>query len=195
MQFILPHKASFITYDKDVKIFDDRKKEFYFFKWDYEREYLLFNLPKGKYYTENKIQKIKNFDFTLNELPPPETNSYQIIKKINIIPASNNHKGSIIIDTINGKADIYYDKSLDDLPYFCKDFIIGHELGHLYYISEDLCDVYSRNLLLKLGYNPSQLNKAIAKTLPLLTAEAHHRYELSLSDNKNAKPKELYINK
>ncbi len=188
MKIIIPNRQSFYTFDKNIRIYDNRGIEFYFYDWN-NKKYHLFNLPKGTYYTENKIYKSpQQFFYTEAELPPPENDAYLKISKVYLIPETNHRKGSIVIDPIKKYARISYDYRLDKLPYYCKDFVIGHELGHLRYISEDLCDRYSRNLLTSLGYNPSQLNKAIKQTLEFRNFETEHRIEISKYDNKNYKP-------
>lgn len=189
-KIICPYKQSFYTADKSIRIYDERLQEFYFYDVDLNKDVQFFNLPKGEYYTGNNIYLLKENQFYYNEIdmPPPENDAYLYVKKVYIKPSTNDRKASIFIDKENGYSTIIYDKKLDLLPYYCKDFVIGHELGHLKYISEDVCDRYSRNLLTKLGYNPSQLNKAVKQTLEFRSSEATHRIEISKNDNKNYKP-------
>ena len=181
----IPKKTTFYTYVSPIIINDDRGKEFYFYQWDNDRfNYQLFNLPKGKYYSKYPIfLSDVNLEFAKIPNEPPEKDDYLRIKKIYIKEGNNPHKASIYIYSYKPFATIIYDKSLNEQPYYVKDFILAHELGHLYYHTEEYCDRFARNLCLSLGYNPSQLNKAIEYSLNNFTDTSNHRIIISKSDN------------
>jgi hypothetical protein len=42
---------------------------------------------------------------------------------------------------------------------------IAHEIGHYYYYSENKCDNFAKNKMLKMGFNPSQIAKSIHEAL------------------------------
>ena len=187
MQKIVVHtKTTFYTYHNPILITDNRGKEFYFYKWDNTKfSKQCFNLPKGIYYSKYPVFKC-DYEINFEKIPneKPEKDDYKRIEKILLKKTKNPHKATIYIFENKPVAIIEYDASLDEKPYYIKDFIIGHELGHLYYETEALCDRFSRNLCLSLGYNPSQLNKAIEYTLTSFTKEGNHRISISHSDNK-----------
>jgi hypothetical protein len=181
----VPYKTTFYTLVSPILITNEKGKEFYFYEWDNDRfNYQLFNLPKGKYYSKYPVflsDVVLNFQKIPNE--PPEKEDYLRIKKIIIKEGKNSHKASIYIYTNKPYATIIYDSSLNNEPSYIKDFILGHELGHLYYKTEEFCDRFSRNLCLSLGYNPSQLNKAIEYSLNYFSNNGNHRINISKTDN------------
>lgn len=92
----------------------------------------------------------------------------QFYGKIKIIWEDNPNKCSVSFD--GGNATFYFDHSFKNFPDFVCVWICGHELAHFLYkgqkqFSEKMCDNYSANMLLELGYNPSQITAAINMAL------------------------------
>lgn len=60
---------------------------------------------------------------------------------------------------------IFFDKSYLEKPIpFCY-FTLFHEFGHQFYKTEEYADMYSRNKMLKMGFNQSQVGEAIIDLL------------------------------
>lgn len=128
-----------------------------------------FNLPIGKFEIKyGNIEKLNEpIKYKKIKLPYPNnvTNFYG---KIKIIWETNPYKCSV--DFSGGNATFYFDPSFKDFPDFVVVWICGHELAHFLYkgqkqFSEKMCDNYSSNMLLDLGYNPSQITAAINMAL------------------------------
>ena len=120
------------------------------------------NLPKGKYFVNGGIEVCKPLTFVIPEFPKkereiiPDTIEYSFNKDPN--KATNRFtplKGSINIDPF-----IMY-----DLPAFCKRFVYLHEIAHYYFTTESKCDKTAVIMMLKGGYMPSQILKAVELTL------------------------------
>jgi len=113
-----------------------------------------FNLPPGKYqiygkYTAGPHRTYKQHSEGL----PSLTKDYRIFLDRNPNKASiNTQTGVIIFD-----ADTYRKSTAAERLY-----ILGHELGHFRSADEKKCDRMAENLLLEVGFNPSQVQKAAA---------------------------------
>lgn len=129
-----------------------------------------FNLPPGEYYVFSGrfTRMLSPIDFALEPLPKPERRNYENTDYFTIDFAENPYTGTIFWDD---KA-IVLDNSVKDLPIPSIVFIISHEEGHRYYITEEYCDIYAKNQMLKMGYNPSQIGLAAINTL---SANNYHR--------------------
>ncbi len=180
----LPYQT-FVTKDRHIRIYDNNFKEFYFYDVPAYREKQIFNLPKGIYHTNNRLKPLKK-PLVYPSLPllPPDKKYPVPITNIVFKLGNTGQKGFISISPEKGIAQIVLDKEiLYKYPRYVTDFILGHELGHIKYKYEDLCDRFSNVLLLKMGYNPSQINKAIAYTLNNKTFEGRHRNFNRFNDN------------
>ncbi len=160
-KLLLNDPCTFFTTDCDIKIYDHRKKIFYFHP--NKSKSITFNLPKGVYFTDCLFtQKVfspyeeykaptKLFDFSSYDLiskPNPNKATISLKKKtITVDPKFSNH---------------------DYLP--CQQFILGHEIYHnevggniydksgkLIFDAEQACDDFSSNYMLSHGWNPSQV--------------------------------------
>jgi hypothetical protein len=132
-----------------------------------------FNLPAGVYYIqEGKIvQRATPVEYTLETLPPrqrkladPET--FPVLYK------KNDYTASIFWDAERspyGKRCIVFDPSLQHKTLPEREFIYHHECGHRFWdkgeANENACDMYAKNKMLELGYNPSQIGMAMITTL------------------------------
>ena len=158
MVFKVNKISGFFTMDREVRIYTLDGEIFYFSN---NRKVTKFNLPKGVYKTDNNIKlNIKPFSFKVKKLPPFER-CLKRPKKIKLFFQPNPNKCTVRLN----EGIIIMDTAIKELPKPCIMFVLGHELGHYYYKSENKCDNYSFNLLLKQGYNPSQLIWASELTL------------------------------
>jgi hypothetical protein len=116
-------------------------------------EYVNFNLPIGSY--EIDCEDIFELDnpviYVIPQLPEPEKKV--VMKRIKINRVVNKNKASIDVRSGN----TYLDSKIDDTWSTAKKvFILGHELGHNYYVTELFCDMFSAKKMLENGFNPSQ---------------------------------------
>jgi hypothetical protein len=116
-----------------------------------------FNLPKGSYIVDRGAFKKMSepIDYKLPSLPPFERNRPVPID-FEVIFGANKHKCSILWDA----QKILFDTSLEDDPLPTLMFMLYHEFGHSKYKTEKYCDLYASNLMIKKGYNPSQIARA-----------------------------------
>lgn len=176
-------KTGFVS-DVDIFIFDAEMKPFYFKRSNGKRIY--FNLPKGKYFCKNEIHILNSpVKYKLPKLPKPEIKVVPPKTFPKIIYGNNPHKCSIFY----AENKILFDNSFKDLPRFIISFIIYHEFGHFAYRgngqqSEKNCDTFARYMMLKNGYNPSQVHFAIKYTLD--GKYSTHRIDLSKKENLQA---------
>lgn len=162
-KFIVKNKTGFYCFDAIVKIYDNRGILFYF--KENKNGKIYFNLPTGVYSTFNSLSKKTFRVYNLSKLPTAN-NKKDLPKTFKIIYCENPHKCSVD----NDKHIIYFDYSFKDMPLPVKDYIKFHELGHYFYSgqgnrSEILCDLFAKNCMLKIGYNPSQIRWAQSGTL------------------------------
>jgi hypothetical protein len=137
-----------------------------FYEKKNQKEGVYFNLPKGEYYTNCKLNKIGFINYELPKLPPKEKNKSIGKFKINI--AGNPNKASIFINS--GK--IIIDNEIMNKNKYVWVFILLHELGHYFYYNEHSCDLFASRIMLKNGYNPSQIASAIDEGL---SSNSNHR--------------------
>lgn len=129
---------------------------------DYERVFnekqksFKINIPKIGMYSIKTDQPITYIVVPLMYeklpiLPKPDRKPFVDLKltfkktSLNGSPARINIRTGVIL--LNEK--------FDRMPKYIKRFIIQHEIGHLYYNSEQNCDLYASYVLLKKGYNLS----------------------------------------
>ncbi len=130
---------------------------------------LEFNLPAGFYeIISGKITTLPQpLEYKLIDLPKPN-NETKFNGKVKISYRENPNKCSV--DLYSNPIRIIFDNAFKKSSRYTKSWVIGHELGHLKYKgqgqkSEQNCDHYSANLMLKLGYNPSQIDAAIKEAI------------------------------
>ena len=148
-----------------VRVFDSKNE------LEYERIFYnptkecLINLPNlGKYtlivdnivkidylgLIKNKPLVLPNFDRTPNDINIKIENT-----DIEGSPARINIKTKIVL----------VNKKYHKLPKYIRRFILAHEIGHLYYNSEEHSDLWATNYLFSLGYNQSQCTNSLINSL------------------------------
>lgn len=167
-----------------IKIYDNKNRPFYI----KERSVLpsgrvYFNLPTGKYITENTLEKLhRPIHYKLPPLPIQEWQKK--IPKITIKVEPNPHKCSVFYDT----GIIILDPSFAKQTKPSLLHILFHEIGHFLYKTEWKCDIFSSAQMLKRGYNPSQCTKIVVHNLSgnkQSTVERAERNMKFLSQYKN----------
>ncbi len=156
-------------------VYDEKKNPFY---WHTNRERsITFNLPKGKYYTENKLTKKSKFLPYGNEKPPKFPAKSSFIKDLKIYRRPNPNKASISLErriiVVDPK---YWDSSYKPLQVF----VLRHEIYHYFFHCkshaerenrfihqhyEKECDNAAKAWMLQNGYNPTQVSLAIKMLL------------------------------
>ena len=143
-----------------------------------------FNLPKGEYITETQLKRLStphlykferkrkrehyNFD-----MPKP--------KQLKVEFRDNPNKASIF----PRKHTIVMDHSFQNMPEYVKKYVFYHELGHYLYKTEEFCDEFAQEKMLKDGYNKSQIEAAARVTLH----NGHDRHKTCINNLKKAKMK------
>lgn len=156
VQLILKNKSGFVNKNpnKPVIIRDFRNKLFY--STEGLRPVTYFSLPEGQYYIEKgDIELIPFKRPKLYRLPLPERNlkppfNYNVIFDINPNKCTIQWR----------KKRIIFDNSLKDYTLPELYFILYHEFAHAIYTTEKYADLMAANLMLKKGYNPSQIGAA-----------------------------------
>lgn len=153
--FFLNKKTGFISSSNDIELLDG--KGFLFYKRSFTGKKNKFNLPKGKYFLkQGLLKKIKlPVKFKMAKLPAIE-HLGRTQNNLKVIISDNPNKCSI--DYFN--KIITLDGSYLKAPRIVVDFILAHELGHCFYADQSKADMYAGNLLIKHGYNPSQVLEA-----------------------------------
>jgi hypothetical protein len=156
-QLILNKKTGFrnVTPTRPVIIRDFRHKIFY--STVGLSPVKMFNLPIGTYFIDQgNIKKMAYpVEFKYSELPTPER-KFKSPSNFSIQFGYNPNKCTIkwLEDTI------LFDNALRDEPLPSIYFILYHEFGHARYKTEKYADLYASNMMIKRGYNPSQIGKA-----------------------------------
>lgn len=150
-------KTGFFCKDKPVLIFDEEGKVFY----NYTPTGGTFNLPRGRYYTDCRLTKLKEpLNYKIPKLPKRD----RLINEngISLNFQKNENTASIYLDSKKIVIDTSAAASFDRVQ---MTFVLLHEIGHLRYESEQKCDLYATREMLKAGFNPSQIFIAAAGTL------------------------------
>ena len=113
--------------------------------------------------------------YKLKKLPPRERNFMKKPFRFTVYFYDNPNKCSI--DWKNER--IIYDPVFRNNSIPENTFILYHEFGHELFGTEHLADRYARNLMLKRGYNPSQIIQAPLNTL---SNDQDYRKELIIRD-------------
>ena len=174
MVLINEYKSGFTCSDPLILILDSNGKEFYKKENTSKKGYIHFNLPAGKYHTQNNLHRVSFRKYDLPAIPKPnhkkETKPFKIVFDENPNKCSINTKTGLVI----------FDNSFKDQPKYVIDFILWHEYAHYFYSgegqkSEKNCDTYAQRQMLRQGYNPSQISIAIATTLSDNTLAMHRK--------------------
>lgn len=179
MLFSINKKTGFITTSKKVVIY---RFGMPFYSRTRTKKFLKFNLPAGDYnLISGEISKMRS-PIIYKKIKLPEPNKItKFSNNIKVYFVTNKNKCSV---DLSGPSPIFYfDNSFKNYPRFVITWICGHEIGHYFYrgeghFSEKKCDIFSSNLMLDLGYNPSQINAAI---------------QMALSDNKLSELRKKHV--
>lgn len=150
MTFEINKITGFRAFGSPVVIFKEGR-EFYYLEPE-DRE-CTFNLPAGRYWTENILDKLeKPLEYICPPVPKPEKRILKNLPSYEIRTGDNPNKASVRI----GTGDIFLDSEFVQKPEPFLTFVLFHELSHNKYFTEWKCDVNAANEMLKRGFNPSQ---------------------------------------
>lgn len=173
---VINNKTGFRT-SLPFEILDENGNLFYSDEFTSEIEngkVLYFNLPKGHYKYDGYFIKLDSPVKTPEiKLPKPERN-YDRNKLFKIKFGENPFKCSIFHD----EGVILFDNQFKKAPKFVVFDIYFHELGHLFYETEEYADLFATKSLLELGYNKSQIAAA-----PMLSLSNRNDYRKQLKLN------------
>lgn len=184
--------SSFLCEEKNLKVYDERKKIFYVHP-NTEKS-ILFNLPKGKFFTPNRIFREKKFIPYKTFVSAVDSSQ---IKGIKVIIRKNPNKATVYrsIKTIVIDNE-FANHDFKPVPVF----VFAHELHHFTFFPkneeerkndlfmleiEKKCDEGAVNYMLGNGYNPSQIklakeivlsNKHRGKCVDDLTTNKNNNY-------------------
>lgn len=152
------HKSGFVALSGAVKILDDKLRPFYYFDFS-GKSNKSFNLPEGVFYVmEGEIKRLeKPLTYKIKKLPIHSYLGRKSPKNFKLIVAPNPNKASIDF----AKGVITIDPVYKYKPRLILDYILAHEFGHRFYSEQHYADHYAKYLMLKEGYNPSQIAFAI----------------------------------
>lgn len=153
MIFEVQKLTAYKCYDCIIVIYStlNRCKPFYY-KNNSNGNEIIFNLPKGIYYTKNRIDELpKPLTYVLPRLPLAERRAKQP-NSLTVYIGENPNKCSIKRST----GEIFIDDGLRVLPIPFLHFILFHELGHYFYKTEWKADLYAVKKMIDCGYNPTQ---------------------------------------
>lgn len=173
MEKIVVDKPTGFKGYNDVLIFDNKGRKFYSYQTKGEFK---FNLPVGTYYTNSKFEKCRNMHtYDFKRTRRRENYNYKEPMKVKVIFATNPNKASIFL-TLH---KIVIDPSFLEAPYppFLVEYLIGHEIGHYYYKTEEYCDEFSQERMLKRGYNKSQIAECSRTSLGSNNGRVHNCVE------------------
>ena len=123
----------------------------------------VFNLPPGKYYVDsgNFYELPRPNQFKLPRLPRRERHHKPFPSHFRFRFAPNPHKCTIFW----GRKEIVCDPSLKDKPLSDLYFILFHEFAHHKYGTEKYADLGAAHMMLRRGFNPSQIIRAPISSL------------------------------
>lgn len=163
---IVQQKTGFKTNSPCVLIYEEGMP---FYARDIGASGLKFNLPAGEYdIKKGDLDQCETVEYPLMKIAQP-TNFTPFPKNLELVWEPNVHKCQIDVHTNK----VYADPVFKTLPKYVFKWVYGHELGHFCYKgfawsnkqereqAEKDCDIFSGNLLLTEGYNPSQIRSAI----------------------------------
>ena len=168
-ELILHKKTGFRIRDmnKPVIIRDFRGKLFYETESRLPRVQV-FNLPPGKYYVDagSFYELPKPNDFELPRLPKRERHNKPFPSHFKFRFAPNPNKCTIFW----GRKEIICDPSLKNASLPILYFILFHEFAHSKYGTEKYADLGAAYMMLKRGFNPTQIMRA-----PILSLSKRQR--------------------
>lgn len=165
-KIVLERKTGFLNKRTDIPIIIRDKNGVIFYRTDIiSKPVKMFNLPGGEWFVDSgsfdKMPKPRKYK--LLALPRPER-VMENPRSFKILYANNPNKCTVNWD----KRTITFDNSFREKPLYIRMFVYCHELGHQYYGTEHLADLYARNCMLKMGFNKSQVGLAPNQSLSSL---------------------------
>ena len=159
MRKIIVDKPSGFKGLNEVLIFDKSGRKFY----DYKKNGVIeFNLPEGIYYTNSDFEKCRKMHaYSFPRKRKRENYNYKEPEKVEVIFQKNPNKASVFLQ----RNLIVLDPSFLKYPSYVVEYLISHEIGHYYYKTEEFCDEFAQERMLKRGYNKSQIAECSASTL------------------------------
>lgn len=136
-----------------------------------------FNLPIGYYQYNGLFEKLpRPVEFKSIKLPKTERNLQKTNYRIEY--GNNPNKCTIYY----GKGLIFFDNSFKNEVKTTLIYVYLHEMGHHYYKSEHLADLYATKKMLDLGFNPSQIGRT---QLKILSDRQQYRKEFIINNLTN----------
>jgi len=178
-RLVLFGKRGFVA-KKPFKIFDERNKLFYsdtFTNMMKKGEPLYFNLPKGEYKLEGSIFKLNN-PVKQKEIHLPKKERNIPKRKFHIMYGTNPNKCTVFWKN----SVILFDNSFLEVPKYILFDIFFHELGHRFYKTEHLADLYATKRMLQVGFNKSQIGRSVMDTL---SDNSHYRKVMKIESMKS----------
>ena len=167
MDVLLKSVTGFACRDKTICIKQRGDNKTLYFQDNPAGVEMTFNVPAGKWTTQNKLRKLKKpLVYICPPLAEPELHRERKPFKFRV---ENNPNKVTISFAFKNFADIKCDPEIwaQSIPAFT--FVMMHEHGHYYYggkdkdkdptgyyASETKCDIYACNKMLQNGFNPSQ---------------------------------------
>lgn len=116
-----------------------------------------FNLPEGNYLVSDEGM--------ISGFTEPILFKNHLLPRGIFPPRFDVSKTEILLEKNPNIATVRYDENLirfdpdfwHECTYTQRSFILFHELGHSIYNDESLCDMFAENMMLKSGFNPSQI--------------------------------------
>lgn len=170
-KLVLNEKASFSILDKNIPvIIRDQRGVLFYSTESMTPKVERFNLPKGLYFIDSgSFKRKENFEsWPTPYLPPPQRDTGIDPKQFKVSFGDTPHK--CVINWKN--KTILFDTSFKEKPIPELDFILSHEHGHRFFVTEKFADLYAVTKMLIDGYNPSQTGKA---QIDALSDKAYNR--------------------
>lgn len=179
MRKIEVNKPTGFIGNNEVLIYDNKGRKFYSFQTNGEFK---FNLPVGVYFSNSQFRqadKMHTYEFQRSR--KRENYNYKEPEKVKVVFATNPNKASIFLKLHR----IVIDPSFLKYPSYVVEYLISHEIGHYYYTTEEFCDEFAQERMLKKGFNKSQIAECSSSTLGLNNGRVH----TCIQNLKNAKMK------
>lgn len=175
-----------ITFQQPVNYFELRRgKNVYYFRHFNEADSTCIGINHDSDYTANvpfQITPARRPQRPAIKLDAPERNRWKPVKVV--------HNSGLVttparIFTMENPARIETGKAFENFSEQVKYFILLHELGHLFYETEDKVDNFALRYFLKQGYNPSQAFYALSTVLKRSPQAMDRIYKLFNTLQKN----------
>jgi hypothetical protein len=156
--FSLKRKTGFKVKDPNypVVILDDQHNIFY------DTTKILpvkkFNIPPGEYFlSKGELERLfTTVQYDLAILPIAERLLYPDPSGFEIVYGETPHKCNVLWN----EKKILFDMACLSLPKYTQYFMLFHEFGHQHYDTEEFCDLFASNSMLKYGFTPYQIQLA-----------------------------------